>query len=281
MNQGKDSLGYQTEALQFLINSLGDKHGTIRSAKDHSLVVYYTGKSTTVDNREPQFLQTVINDINAKFSYELLDDGVGYLRIVGIGPGNVKEQADFIRKGLLDLKSNHVDKWIVDLRFNGGGNIEPMLSGLAPLVGSGLVAGSINRNNEKRKYEIDNGQFINHGRLACEMENTPTFSEKEKVVVLLSRYTISSGELTAIAFKGRPNTRFIGEETAGYTTGNGYDKINNDLILVISQDVFMDRNQKKYDKKVDVDEYIEFQHHVEMENDLQIKRSINWLNTDS
>ncbi|WP_265799488.1 S41 family peptidase [Pedobacter sp. MC2016-05] len=33
-------------------------------------------------------------------------------------------------------------------------------------------------------------------------------------------FTGSSGEVTALAFKGKENTIFIGGNTAGYTTGN-------------------------------------------------------------
>ncbi len=266
------------KGLQYLINSLGDKHGQFRSAKDNSLIVSYNGKIEGTDNRDSEFINTVINDISAKFSYKLLNDGIGYLRIVGIGPGDVKEQSDFIRQGLIDLKSKGVDKWIVDLRFNGGGNMEPMISGLAPLIGEGFIAGSINKDNEIRKYTIENGQFSNYGRLVCQMDNLPKVKSSEKIAVLLSRYTISSGELVAVAFKGRENTVFIGEATAGYTTGNGYDKINDDLVLIISQDVFIDRNKNKYDGKVGVDEKIELQHNVSFENDNQINRAKEWLN---
>lgn len=263
--------------LQYLINSLGDKHGHIRSLEDNSIVVSYQGKYTGVDTRNTEFVNSVINDISARFSYRMLENNIGYLKVVGIGPGNVKEQADFIREGLVDLKEKGVNKWIVDLRFNGGGNMEPMISGLAPLIGEGFVAGAINRDNEIREYIIEDGQFYNFDRLVCEMDNLPRIKQGEKVVVLLSRYTISSGELVAIAFKGRKNTIFIGEDTAGYTTGNGYDKINDELVLVISQDVFIDRDKKRYDNKVGVDEQIEFQHTEFLENDNQLNRAKEWL----
>ena len=276
--KGKENTEDLKEGLQYLINSLGDKHGQVRSAKDNSLIVSYNGKIEGTDIRDSEFTNTVINDISSKFSYKLLEDGIGYLKIVGIGPGDVKEQADFIRQGLINLKSNGVVKWIVDLRFNGGGNMEPMISGLAPLIGQGFIAGSVNKQNEIREYTIENGQFSNYGRLVCEMNNLPKVASNEKVAVLLSRYTISSGELVAVALKGRENTIFIGEETAGYTTGNGYDKINDEIVLVISQDVFIDRNKNRYDGKVGVDKKIEFQHNARFENDNQINRAKDWLN---
>jgi len=277
--EGKESVAEMKPALQYLINSLGDKHGSFRSAKDHSIVVYYNGEVKGEDHRNGNFVNTVINDISVKFSYKLLEDGIGYLKIVAIGGGDVKTQADAIRKGLLNLKIKGVDKWILDLRFNGGGNMEPMIAGLAPLIGEGYIGGAMDNKNEiTRNYYIRNGQFDNNGRIVCEMDNQPKISTSEKVAVLLSRYTISSGELVAVAFKGRANTKFIGEKTAGYTTGNGYDFVTDDLILVISQDVFMDRNKVKYENKVGVDEAIEFQHHAKLENDNQMKKALVWLN---
>ncbi len=278
LTEGKQSTAELKPALQYLINSLGDKHGAFRSTKDHSIVVSYTGEINSRDLRHSKFVNTVINDVTAKFSYQLLENNIGYLKVVAIGQGNVKEQADFIRNGLKDLKIQGVDKWIVDLRFNGGGNMEPMVSGLAPLIGEGFIAGSINVQNEIRDFTIKNGQFYNYGRLACEMDALPKIDLTEKVAVLLSRYTISSGEMLATAFKGRENTKFIGEATAGYTTGNGYDVVSEELVMIISQDIFIDRNKIKYDKNVDVDQYIEFQHTIDMKKDNQVNSAIEWLN---
>ena len=79
----------------------------------------YTGEIEENDHRDAGFINTVINDISAKFSYKLLENKTGYLKVVGIGPGDVKEQADFIRKGLTELKAEGVDKWIIDLRLMG------------------------------------------------------------------------------------------------------------------------------------------------------------------
>lgn len=275
--QDGDNAENLKKGLQYLLNSLGDKHASIRSAKDHSIIVYYTGEKEGEDNRLSSYVNTVINDISARFSYKLLENNIGYLRVVGIGPGNVKEPADQIRNGLVALNAKGVDKWLLDLRYNGGGNVEPMIAGLAPLIGEGFVGGAINKDKEIRDYIIENDQFSNYGRLVCEMPANPEIAPDEKVAVLLSRYTTSSGEMVAISFKGRENTRFIGEASSGYTTGNGYDMIDDELLLVISQDVFIDRNKKRYDNKVDVDDYIEFQHNTDMANDMQIKKAIEWL----
>lgn len=267
------------ESLEYLINSLGDKHATFRSVENPSTIVAaYSRKNGEQDTRDAQFTNEVINDINSRFEYQLLDDRIGYLKIVGIAPGMVEEQSNFIRDGLKKLKEQGANKWIVDLRYNGGGDMNPMIAGLAPLIGAGFIGGSVdNKNNLHQEYEIRDGQFYDNGRLVVEMENHPQISENEKVAVLLSRYTISSGELLAIAFKGRANTRFIGEQTAGYTTGNGWEQVTDELLMCISESTFIDRSRKKYDNKVGVDEVIEFAHNLKLEGDRQIASAKDWL----
>ncbi len=266
--------------LEFLLNSLGDKHGSFRSAETHALVAYFTGKVATPDNRDPDFVNEVINDISARFSYQLLNDDIGYLKVVAIGPGaSIKEDADFIRQGIEDLAGQGVDKWIVDLRTNGGGNMNPMMAGLAPLIGEGFVGGAVDANNDLvREYTIKNGQFIDSELLVCEMPDLPEIDSAEKVAVLLSRYTVSSGELVAVAFKGRENTVFIGEPTGGYTTGNGYDLVADELLMVISQSVFADREMHVYHDRVGVDIPMEFIPTENLKEDAQIKRAVDWLN---
>jgi Periplasmic protease len=227
------------EVLQFLVNSLGDKHAAFRSAKNQSIIVNYNKKIDQVDKRIPKFVNEVINDVNSKFEYKLLEGDIGYLKIVGISPGKVEENSIIIRKGLKELKNKGVEKWIVDLRFNGGGDMNPMISGLAPLIGDGFIGGSVDsKNNLHHEFIIKEGQFFDNNRLVMAMDKEPIINTNEKVAVLLSRYTISSGELVAVAFKGRKNTRFIGEKTAGY----GWKIITDELIMCISESVFIDRN---------------------------------------
>jgi len=265
-------------ALQYLINSIGDKHGTFRSAKDYSVIVGYTGPRERDDRVDSEFYNTVIIDPAATFTYKLLDHDIGYLKVVGIGPGNIQDQADQIRNGLIELKAKGVNRWIVDLRYNGGGNMNPMMAGLAPLIGEGFVGGSVDQNEKLfREYMIKEGQFYDTNNKVGEMSNQPKINVNEKIAILLSQYTISSGELVAIAFKGRDNVKFIGEHSGGLTTGNGFDQVTDDLVMVISQSIMSDRNHKIYDTNVPVDEYIKFEHTEIIDQDKQIAAAISWL----
>ena len=64
----------------------------------------------------------------------------GYLKIVGIGPrADMEKEAKNIRNAINNLSKTEVEKWIVDLRYNTGGNMNQMVTGLATLIGDGML----------------------------------------------------------------------------------------------------------------------------------------------
>jgi carboxyl-terminal processing protease len=103
--------------------------------------------------------------------------------------------------------------------------------------------------------------------------------ENMPVVVLLGPVTKSSGSMTAIAFKNRPHTLFIGEPTAdGYTTSNGYFSFSSNLILNFATNFVADRKMNVYKTTVNPDSYIyqgdNFENLLE---DKKVKYAIKWL----
>lgn len=271
------------EKLTYLLNATGDSHGTFRSASDYRILAHFTAWDQLEERDErpsnSKFHNEVINNPNARFEFKRIGGDTGYLKVVGIGPQNpVIEDARTILGGITVLKEQGVDKWILDLRYNGGGNMNPMLAGLAPLLGDGKIGGSIDGDKEVlQTYEIKNGQFYDSGRLVADLENKLKSPSQEKVAVLTSRYTASSGELVAVAFKGRPGTVFFGEKTSGLTSVTGFDRINEDMIMLISKAFYTDRNGKVYEHGVEVDRKIVFEEYAEEENDQILLQSLEWL----
>ena len=282
ISKGRKDTKSLIPALQYLINELGDKHATIRSTKDYQILASYTGPNKSKDNRKPDYVNNVINDTEAKFGcqeYAFSDGTYGHLNIVAIG-GNasVDEEVEIMQNCIRQLKSTGTNKWIVDLRNNGGGNMNPMLAGMAPLFKDGFIGGSMDANAHLvHKYEIKDGNFYDTDRLVYKTKNRIMNCFTDPVAVLTSKYTTSSGELVAVAFKGRPNTIFIGETTAGYTTGNGYDIITEELAMCISQSYFTDRNLVKYKSTVDVDIEIPFIEGTNNMADKQFNKARTWL----
>lgn len=267
--------------FESLINSLRDHHGTVINLEDYSRIANFTDyentRKTDQRERDPEIWK-VVNDVDSRFEYALLDNNIGYLKIVGVGP-NLDGQAEAIRirNAVLELHQKGVTQWIIDLRYNGGGNVNVMLSGIAPLLDTNEVASVIDKDGlVQARAIIENGNFTYHGAQAFQMENTESFNNP-RITILMSRWTVSSGEMVAIAFKGQQYTRFFGEATGGYTTNNGWDIINDEIALVISTGIFTDRNGTVYTENVKPDQEVEFQVTKNQKEDTGILEAIEWL----
>jgi len=268
-------------AFDYLLNQLRDHHGRILLRKDYSTLSYFTDYKNKrfKDKREFNIeAWKVVNDVNLSYSYKLLKNGIAYLKIVGIGPMvDIEKESIKIRNSINKMYKNRVIKWIVDLRYNGGGNMHPMMAGLGPLIGDGKVGMTMDSKGYRLfDWEIKNGNFIYDSLQVVYLRNKITFDSLPKVVVLTSRWTVSSGEIVATAFKGRPNTFFIGEATGGATTETNFE-IFGEVILNISTGYFSDRNGVVYDENIPVDFEIPFEIVAGLYKDKCINAAINWL----
>jgi carboxyl-terminal processing protease len=269
-------------AFEFLINQLRDHHGRILSAKNFSNLAYFTDYK---NHRHPETrvkeLATwkVVNNTDLKFEYQILSGKIGYLKIVGIGPNvNIQKESIKIRNAVVEMTKAKIDKWIIDLRYNAGGNMHPMMAGIAPLVGEGIVGSLVNLKKEKLfDWEIKKGNFVYEGYQAVNLPGKSIFQKKHKIAVLTSRWTVSSGEIVATAFKGRPNTKFFGEATGGSTTNTNGENIGGEVILSISTGIYCDRNGIAYEINIPVDVEIPFEIFTDKEKDNCIMAAKKWL----
>ena len=249
-------------AFEALLNGLSDHHGAILDAGTYATIARYTDWAhldhPDTRPRDPLVWQW-INGPNNIFLHETRDDSIGYLRLPGVSPqADVEAEARHIRDAVMALAGQHVRRWIIDLRYNGGGNVHPMLAGIGPLVGDGIVGHLADgKDSLLSDAAIRNGNFIYAGYQAIDLPNEPVFLDPPKVAVLTSRYTVSSGELLATAFKGRPNTRFFGEATGSMTTNNAWEIVDGQVILNISTAWFADRNGVVYRVNIPVDVEVE------------------------
>ena len=269
-------------AFELLLNSLRDHHGHIRSTSDYSIIAHFTDhkNSRNQDKREydPEIWK-IVNDVNARYDYAILPNQIGYLKIVGVGPNlDGQKEAQRIRNSLVELHNNKVNKWIIDLRYNGGGNINVMLAGIAPLLDTKTVV-MIQGENKKTiaTAEIKNNNFWYRGSNVFPLEIKPKIINP-KIAVLTSKWTTSSGEFVAAAFKGQKNTRFFGEATNGKTTENSWEIINDEIALVISTGVYCDRYGNAYTQHVEPDQEVIFEVEESREKDKGIIQAITWLN---
>lgn len=185
--------------------------------------------------------------------------GYAYLRVPSFQvyePGQVNLYAQALYDSVMHLAAGNPIAFLIDLRLNGGGNLYPMLSGLSALLGDGTVAFETDLDDSiVRTWEIREGNFVIGGHTTTRIQTRPGPGlDSIPVVILTGPVTRSSGSMTAIAFKHRPNTIFIGEPTAdGYTTSNGYFQFTPNLSLNFAISFVADRAMQIYKTTVNPD----------------------------
>jgi len=159
---------------------------------------------------------------------------------------------------IADLDRSQPSGWIVDLRGNVGGNMWPMLAGIGPVLGESDHLGEslTTKGNFLWKYRDGVASNAANGKtdpypavesVPYKLKGTPA------VAVLLDRRTGSSGEAIAIAFRGRPLTRFFGQHTQGVSTGNETFALSDGASLWLTVGVQADRTGKQYIDGLDPD----------------------------
>jgi C-terminal processing protease CtpA/Prc len=211
------------------------------------------------------------------FHATLLESSIGYIRIVGLPTGDNMAMAQEIQDSLCYLSRQGATSWVIDLRYNGGGNIYPMAEGIATLIGDGSLGGTKGlTEDEYLNWHIENGNFHFAG-YTIGLPNSCSITDNPKVAVLTSVYTASSGEAMAVIFKGREQTRFFGQKTLGLITTTDYYPIDEQTMMTLSVGYYQDRNGNIYDKYVDVDVELPFAKTPLSEDDTCLAAALEWL----
>ncbi len=178
----------------------------------------------------------------------MLASSIAFITVPGCNIGETEGLRDYaaaLRAVVLSLNEHRPAAWIIDLRFNGGGNIWPMLVGLQPLLGDGVVTTSIDSAGHIARVICDgNAVWLNQGsgpieQLRIDVAKFPQISAK-RVAILTGPWTMSSGELLALAFHGQ--ARYFGTPTAGITTVTDYFPLSDGSILNLPISHMADRN---------------------------------------
>jgi carboxyl-terminal processing protease len=204
----------------------------------------------------------------------------GYISVpsyVGGDKERAKAFVDDIRQRITTINTPKVCGWIVDLRQNTGGNMWPMISGLAPLVGEGL-AGLFESPRYKTEWKINSTGEVMSGNNKTTGSAPASFMDggKARVAVLTGPRTASSGEAVAVAFRGRHNARSFGEPTMGLSTANTTVPMSDGALLAITTAVYVDRAGTKYGGPLVPDELVQGGS-TTVAGDPVVKAAMAWL----
>lgn len=213
----------------------------------------------------------------------LLRPGVGWLDLPDHGGDGTLPDGrlypDVVQGLIAELHAAGAATWIVDLRLNEGGSMYPMLAGIGPLVGEGVL-GAFVRDDASWPWAYEAGAASVDGHMNSRVTGAPypTFPAEVPVAVLLSPLTSSSGEIVAISFKGRGRTRFFGEATQGLTSANSPFPLADGAELWLATTYEADRTGQHYRGAVEPDVQVRTDWGTYLSGeDAVLRAALNWL----
>lgn len=172
-----------------------------------------------------------------------LSDGVLKVKLPAF-MGDDRTRESYITRLRDRLNQTGYQAVILDLQQNSGGDIYPMLAGLATLLPDDDLFQFIYKDGSKETFNLAQKGLskivANPKKMAIKKRAVP-------IAILIDGQTASSGELTALAFKNLPNVKVFGQATAGYTSGNIPYPLYDGALLQLTTSRIQDRSGKIYE----------------------------------
>lgn len=244
------------DAIRFAMRQTGEQRGFFLPPRPDSLQAQKrdSTESSQQNQRKSQFRMPDLQG-------ELTAEGIGYVklpRLRGALPRHGRLFADGVQSLIRQFDSDGACGWIVDLRGNVGGNMWPMIAGVGPLLGEGQVGAFVEPGSPPLRWRYESGKVLLDSSVQARTAQKPypVQEEYEPVAVLTNRYTASSAEAIAVAFRGRPNTKTFGEATKGAATAPELFTLRNGAKMAVSTKCYADRTDAVYCRSIPPDEKV-------------------------
>jgi hypothetical protein len=201
-----------------------------------------------------------------------LPETIGYVRLNGCPcDGAAADQyAEAVQQAIRTADRPGLIGWIVDLREDRGGNMWPMIAGLGPILGEGIIGWIIYNNREyEREYQAGAALSLKEPFARVVVPYT-LIRPSPKIAVLTADTTNSAGEAITVFLKGRPDTRSFGAPTCGHHHLLATFWMSNGAILTLKTAHNADRLKRTYAGRVVPDE-------VAVGPGEAVSRAIAWL----
>ncbi|QHL87798.1 hypothetical protein GU926_10305 [Nibribacter ruber] len=263
----------------FLFEQLNDYHGWLT----------YKGKPYHWGKKSRQAKNAAVQEAlknKPGVQVKVLKNGIGYILIPGnsdFGMKNIDRNAQAIRDSISRINPAKIKGWIIDLRLNTGGNMYPMLGGLAEIIGNGPVGSFMTAEGQPdEQWSIQGGNFFVNQAQATHLTSGGEVAPGLPVAVLLSNMTASAGEAVAISLQGRPATRFFGETTFGLTTANQGFVLDKNSAINLAVLYEADRTGVLYKEHVQPQvEIIGGDNFLDWRKDKKVTAALQWLKKSS
>lgn len=213
MIDAESDLGF-VAGLRTLLRNLADNHSFYQTATGQ-----YIGESNADCSGDG-------------FDLSALPKDIGYVRVEAFSGSQPEGEvlAASIQSQIREQDSPNIKSWVVDLSYNLGGNMYPMIAGLGPFYTQDTLGYFIDPDGEEISWGYKgNGSRVNRDYSIITQVADPytIIDPAKKLVVLVDNPTASSGEAAAISFAGRSNTLLLGRPSCGLSTANSAFDISN------------------------------------------------------
>lgn len=147
----------------------------------------------------------------------------------------------------IDESAAHTCGWVVDLRGNRGGNMNPMLSGVAALLPHGDALSFVDRGGNATPVTIEARGAAVAGNVAVDVGARSKVTG-QPIAILQDEWTASSGEAVLAAFRGVDGVRTFGTDSAGYTSANVSHTLFDGATIVLTESLYVDRTGRNYEE---------------------------------
>lgn len=130
---------------------------------------------------------------------------------------------------------------VLDVSANVGGNMWPMMGGIAPLYDEGVLETFESADGVRATVSVEGGVLRSNGSPFPRADLAQIAGHPKRIAVVVGGRTASSGEILALGFKGQRNVRFFGQRTAGATTSNRSIRLSNGGHLALTTSRILDR----------------------------------------
>ena len=186
-----------------------------------------------------------------QFEVKLLAEDYGYVLMPAMLLIDLSQDSlDKITQKMYDAfmqvhQSKELKGWIIDLRFNEGGNIFPMLTSLYHLIGNNTVYVTLDQNMSIAEiHRLKDGVFYEGSAVKQTIQVHEPAETEIPVALITGKISGSCGELIPVAFRGRENVTVIGEETYGLLSGNDLIHLPFNAKIALTTGYLADRKAK-------------------------------------
>ncbi len=232
---------------------------TLREALTLILERADTGHTFYKSTAEPKFVMQRKSECMATNTSDLpiIPEHIGYLRVNSFDAPSEASKLRYIKELHDEInrqKASKVNAWIVDLRYNSGGNMWPMLAGVAPLLSNGVHGYFVKPDGSKTAWGTYDGRSFLNSQFITGIHGAPILDGSVPIAVLSSEQTASSGESLLVAFEGKANIRSFGKPSCGMSTANRPFNLSNGATLNITTATMASKSGKVFGGRIAVDE---------------------------